>query len=109
MDLLKRTPRYSAGEFIRCLDHFPTRNTPTKIDAIPNIIAMTTETIPDLYATPPHTTKVLAENSLILVDNPDRHHEEFLPATNISLALFIFLPKKPPNNNSPAKYNRIMM
>jgi hypothetical protein len=58
-------------------------------DATPTHSATVVATNPDLYATPPQMTNVLAENMVIYEDTPESHHDEFLPAMNMSSELLI--------------------
>jgi hypothetical protein len=58
-------------------------------EATPTHRATVVATSPDLYATPPQITNVLAENIVIYEDTPESHHEEFLPAMNMSSELLI--------------------
>lgn len=79
----------SPGDLIDNSRHLPEIHFPTINDAIPKQIATETATIPLLYATPPHTTNVDAENMVIYEDTPDNHQDELRPAMNMSSELLI--------------------
>ena len=82
--LPNRIVRYSPGDLIFISRHLPVRYLPTKKLAKPSIFPISAATKPERYATPPHMTNVLAEKRVMYVDIPDSHHDEFLPAINIS-------------------------
>ena len=82
--------------------HLPATKKPTAIAAMPYIRLITTATKPSLYATPPQTTNVPAENIVMNPLSPDAHQGDFSPAANMSFVSFTFTDSPTPTAKIPS-------